>query len=365
MKSIKAEGPFIYVDTHTVLYYASCFSEIGNLVFAAGPTCSGWSYGGGILRFLNFFGFTPGSVGLLGHFFTYAIICTFIYYLYLTRQNILVQIALFSGFISPPIWLLMERANFDALMYLMVLISAILFIKKMEILSIFFILLSAVFKFYTLPLLILPFLLSTKFKTKFASILSLSIGLTLVILDLNRMTGKIVQAGYNHFGMKIIGNYLGKLGIHLNIYNSYFLATFLFLSCILFVFLAIRKKEFFVFKTQLFSEPSRTIFIYMSSTFLLCFVVGLNVDYRLIFYVVSAPFLISILKTKLKYIAFATFIVGCWLSYPSGIFQTIGDLALEIMASLILIVTFSTLFARNNYSNIPRFLNKFSFLKFK
>lgn len=343
---VNAQGPFIYVDTHTVLYYASCFSQIGNAVFAEGATCAGWTYGSGILRVLNFTGATQVHVNLIGHFFTYSIVFTFIYYLYLARAVKLAQIALFLGFISPPIWLIMERANFDTLIYLMVLVSAVLFIKNLETLSVSILLLSAMFKFYTLPLLVIPFLLSKKFSTKLSSALALFIGLCLILLDFSKMTGVIIQAGNNHFGMKIIGNYLGKIGINLNNYISYILGSFLFLICVVFFLHTLRKREPVVLQMQLFSEPINTIFIFMSSTFLLCFVVGLNVDYRLIFYIASAPYLMIVLRNNLRYIVFGIFLIGCWLCYPFGIFQTIGDLALELVAALQLIVTLYALFSR-------------------
>lgn len=353
---VNSQGPFVYVDTHTVLLYANCFSQIGNAVFAEGATCAGWTYGSGILRVLNFTGVTQENVNLIGHFFTYSIVFTFVYYLYLARNVKLAQIALFLGFTSPPIWLIMERANFDTLIYLMVFVSAILFIKNLETLSILILLLSATFKFYTLPLLVIPFLLSKKFNTKISSVLALITGLSFILLDLSKMTGVILQAGNNHFGMKIIGNYLGKVGISLNNYSSYFLGSFLFLICILFFFYVLRKREPVVLQMHLFSEPIKTIFIFMSSTFLLCFIVGLNVDYRLIFYIASAPYLMIVLRSSLRYIVFGIFIIGCWLCYPFGIFQTIGDLALELVAALQLIITLYALFLKKNRLNLSRIL---------
>ncbi len=348
---VNAQGPFIYVDTYTVLYYSSCFSQIGNAVFAEGTSCAGWTYGSGILRFLNFIGATEKHVDLIGHFFTYSIIITFVYYLYLARKIKIAQITLFLGFISPPIWLIMERANFDILIYLMVLVSAILFVNNFQILSVLLLLLSATFKFYTMPLLIIPFILSKKITIKLISIISLFAGITLIILDFNKMTREIIQAGNNHFGMKIIGNYLGKVGISLNNYYSYFLGSFLFLICIVLFVYTLRKSEPVILQMKLFSEPIKTIFIFMSSTFLLCFVVGLNVDYRLIFYIASAPYLMIVLRNNLRYIVFVLFTIGCWLCYPFGIFQTVGDLTLELVAALQLIVTLYALFLRKKSSS--------------
>ena len=136
MKFIKAQGPITYGDSNIVLSYASCFSRIGNEVFDAGTYCANWTYGSGILRFLNLIGATQNDTVFIGHIFTYLIVLTFVYYLYLARNFRFAQVILFLGLISPSVWLLMERANFDTLIYLMVFLSSILFLRNFEILSV-------------------------------------------------------------------------------------------------------------------------------------------------------------------------------------------------------------------------------------
>jgi hypothetical protein len=207
-------------------------------------------------------------------------------------------------------------------------------------------LLSALFKFYTLPLLIIPILLSKKLYVKVFGICALFLGTVVIIGDFKIMDGKIIQAGNNHFGMKIIGNYLGKVGIKLNIISAYFLGVILFLACVILVIFLLFKLERSLLHKELFSKQINTLFIFMSSTFLLCFIVGLSVDYKLIFYLVSAPFLIILIKTRLKLIVSAFFLVGAWLCYPSGIFQTLGDLALEFVAAFQIIILLLTLFPK-------------------
>jgi len=354
MKFIKAQGPISYVDSNTVLFYASCFSRIGNEVFDAGNYCAGWAYGSGILRFLNLIGVTQNNTILIGHIFTYLLVLTFVYYLYLARNFQFAQVVLFLGLISPSVWLLMERANFDALIYLMVFLSSILFLKNFEALSVFCLFLSATFKFYTLPLLIIPVILSKRIYIKLLGIGALFLGTIIIVSDFKLMTGKIVQAGNNHFGMKIIGNYLGKVDIKLNIFGAYFLGVFLFLGCILLFIFLLQKFEPILLQKQLLLEPVKSIYIFMSSTFLICFVVGLSVDYRLIFYLVSAPFLITLLKTGLRLIFSGFFLIGAWFCYPSGIFQTVGDLALELVAAFGIIILFLSLFAGKSDSKLNR-----------
>jgi len=351
IKLIKAQGPIIYVDSNTVLYYSSCFSRIGYKVFAAGADCANWGYGAGILRFLNLIGMTHNYTAFFGHFFTYSIILTFVYFLYLSRNFRFAQITMFMGLISPSVWLLMERANFDALIYLMIFLVSVLFAKGFEIMPIIIVFLSATFKFYTLPLLLIPILLSKRMFTKFLGILALFLGSIIIFYDFNLMNAKIVQAGNNHFGMKIIGNYLGKVGIKLNTISAYVLGAILLFTCILLIILLLSKIEPVLLRHELFPAQIKTFYIFMSSTFLLCFVFGLSVDYRLIFYLVSAPFLITLLKTRLRFLVSGCFLAGAWLCYPSEIFQTVGDLALEMIAAfqIVLIIFYIVHRKKNMY----------------
>ena len=81
----------------------------------------------------------------------------------------------------------------------------------------------------------------------------------------------------------------------------------------------------------------------------------LTLCYRLIFYLVSAPFLITLFKPTLRFIVSGLFLIGAWFCYPSEIFQTVGDLALEFVAALgIIILRFSLLPRKYNPNlNIP------------
>jgi len=346
IKYINSQGPIIYVDSYTVLYYTECFSRIGNQVFSAGVNCANWSYGSGLLNFLNLVGAVKVNTAIWGHFFTYSIVLTFVYFLYLIRGFKLAQVTMFMGLISPPIWLLMERANFDALIYLMIFFAVVLYTKSFEIIPIVVLLLSALFKFYTLPLLIIPILLSKKMYVKVFGMCALFLGTVAIIGDFKIMDGKIIQAGNNHFGMKIIGNYLGKIGISLNIISAYFLGAILLSTTIILVIFILSKREPLLLQRQLQPDLVRIYYIFMASTFLICFIAGLSVDYKLIFYIVSAPFLITMLKTSLRFAASGIFLIGVWLCYPSGIFQTVGDFALEIMAAFQIIILFFLFFTR-------------------
>lgn len=333
MTLLKAAGPMTYVDSHTVLFYSGCFSQIGVDVFAANSICPNWGYGSGVLRFLSFFGTTEKHTAFFGHFFTYSVVFTFVYLIYVSRGSIFTQVTLFMGLISPPVWLLMERANFDALIYLMIFSAAVLIGKGYEAMPIILIFVTATFKFYTLPLLLICVMICKKLSNKALGILTLVLGTIFAVLDLNLMSVKLIQAGNNHFGMKIIGNYLGKIGLGLNIFNAYLLGALLFTFCALLIYYLLSQYETTVLDNNLIPSKVKSLYLFMSSTHLICFIVGLSVDYRLIFFLVSAPILISLLTSRMRYFLTGFFLISAWFSYPVGIFQTIGDLALEIVSA--------------------------------
>jgi len=49
---------------------------------------------------------------------------------------------------------------------------------------------------------------------------------------------------------------------------------------------------------------------------------------------VSAPLLIGMFTSRIRYFLAGSFLISAWLSYPAGLFQTIGDLALEIVSGV-------------------------------
>jgi hypothetical protein len=346
IRLIRAQGPMTYVDTNTVIYYANCFSEIGSEVYAEGTFCSNWNYGSTVLKVVNFLSITSENTTFIGHFFTYSILATFVYLLHLIKAFKHAQIVMFFGFLSPSVWLLLERANFDSLIYLMVFLSALLFRKGFELTAIGLIVFTALFKFYTLPLLIILLFLTTKLHVKIINIIGFSLGTYIILGDFRLMGGMSMQAGNNHFGMKIIGNYLGKLGVKLGNIEVYFLGAVLFLAAIVFVILIISKKEPQLFQDTLFSEKIVYIYIFMSSIFLISFSVGLSVDYRLVFYLASAPILVTLLKSRISYLFSGSFLVGAWFCYPAGLFQPFGDLNLELIAGFQIVVLFITTFLK-------------------
>jgi hypothetical protein len=240
----------------------------------------------------------------------------------------------FLGFCSPPIWLLFERANFDLLIYLIVFMSALIYAKGKHLLSLLLLLVASISKFYVLPMLLILGLLTHKIKVRILSLIVFALGTFIVIRDFMKIEGNIVQAGNNHFGMKIIGNYLGKIGLHLEMHWAYLLGLILFLMCTKLLLKLDTRYKFIDWDNSVIPSLWHFPMLFLSLVHLICFVIGLSADYRLIFYITSAPYLLIFISGKAQTIFSIVFLISVWFVYQVGYYQTLGDLTLEIFTAL-------------------------------
>lgn len=334
MKSLNSQGAIIYADASTVLQYSRCFKNIGVSVFLNGEICSNWNNSASVLRLIGILNLQDISAQLIGKVFTYFSLLTFCILVYLTRRYLLAQVTIFLGLISPPVWLLLERGNIDTLMYLLVFLSTLIYAQGYRIFPITLISISSILKFYTLPLLVLTLIKSRGIYIKLFNLMAISVSSVIIVLDLRLLDrNNIIQAGNNHFGLKIIGNYLGKLGIEMDSAVQYLLSGFLFVVSIAIVYLVTLRVPF------INSNNSNLLilkFLHLFSCvlFISIYLIGLSVDYKLIFIFSTAPFLIIHTHRKFRYSVSLLFLVSVWFTYPTGFFQTIGDFALQMYMAI-------------------------------
>lgn len=229
-----------------------------------------------------------------------------------------------------------------------------MFYKDKIVISVFFIFLTALFKFYTLPILILVFYLTKKFRFKLFSLLILFMGAWLIVLDLLRIENLPHTAGYNHFGMRIIGNYLGKLGIDISTFKSNLLGGFLTCICAVLLIIFINTNNIKIYSFVPNETLNKCLFQFVSVVHSSCFIAGLSVDYRLIFFIIGLPFTIQANQTWLKSILIGAYGISLFLSYPAGNLQTIGDLSLGIMSTWLGIILLCSI---NFFDKKKKFLN--------
>jgi hypothetical protein len=133
------------------------------------------------------------------------------------------------------------------------------------------------------------------------------------------------------------------------IISAYLLGAILLTICVWLIYYLLSRYETTVLNTNLIPAKVRSLYLFMSSAHLICFIAGLSVDYRLIFFLVSAPILIELLTNRMRYFLAGFFLISAWLSYPAGILQTIGDLALEIVsATQIIFMIIYLIYAKKN-----------------
>jgi hypothetical protein len=321
-------------------------------------------YGSSLNHSLGFLGFTSQDTQWIGWVFIAIISALFAYINSLVFvTSWLPRIGVLLCVFSPPMMLLLERANFDVLIVLMVWMATIFGKKSGGFISVALVGVSALFKFYTLPLALL---LLTTVKSNFRRILSVSF-LTLVILkmaqDLTNIQTNIPRYVWNSFGNASLGLYLEQEGVPMNPLSQNFVGYFQ-LICIIFVIYKSRRINSFL-KTPLVDRDfimstKGRLQVFFIIVFLTCYFFGMNFDYRLIFLVV--PSLIEAIRlhseaSRYSWIIALTALIS-WSTLLAGNHQLFGDLArLQPLGDLcisLLVIYFGGLYLRSMRLWIPK-----------
>ena len=189
---------------------------------------------------------------------------------------------------SPPILLLLERANIDIILALLVIIASVGLSRGWWPLAILALFISAVFKFYTLPLLwFLFFVLESKWARIWA--LGAAVASTFIVgQDVLRVSSGVPDGGYVQFGFPVFVHYFERFGIQDSI--SVFQYTGLVAPLVIAAIVA-KSRMFSLLEFRLYSEPKASPLEILGTlsgiVFLACFFAGLNFDYRLVFLLIA------------------------------------------------------------------------------
>ena len=359
-------GPIRFWDANVVLTMSDCYLRVGLSVFNTfkGDTCTGYMYGSELLRTLSYLNIGVNNTYVIGWIFLtiLALIFGFLTSL-LNPPNFLTGFLISLIFISPPILLLVERGNFDSLIFILFFGAVISFKYWYSFPSFLIILLISTWKFYTLPLAALMLL---KIKNPYLRIPGYGLftfSLFQVLRDLQKIPNISVAEKSASFGSQIWGNYFNKLGLSMNTASSSILGMVILILCIVTLF--ILKTRFNtvadVFK-DFGSVQGFSILLFQSSFLILmsCYLAGMNYDYRLIFLcTTSVGFLLldgSLTRTRLSHnLVWILTIFSLWFSYNSGFLQPLGDFAILFLVCIFSIkfwkITFQDLFLASNVAN--------------
>ena len=330
----------IFDDTYQVLNSAKCYATIGRSIYDQ-VTCS-YLYGSPLLDFINLLGAHPENVYLVGKTFLLINLMIFTYLSVYSfnrfgTKRLLLCIIIF---ISPPFHYLIERGNFDTVIILLILIAAIFTFNGKFIFGSIVLGIAGIFKFYTLPVLFI-YLLIVKFsKGKLLKIqlVVAIISATLVLRDFVEIIGILGSGtgGYGGtFGLKSFALYANHLSKY---FNTSYVFIFTIMSFALVMFIMFFK---FNLSEPIFDELnsfSGVIQLLFGLQIIVCYLFTINNDYRLS---ILGIFLSALLMDSFKNSGIEKYILifgipSMWLSYPSWIFQVLGDLSLFATICLII-----------------------------
>jgi len=329
-----------FIDTSQVLAFGDCYRKIGLEVYSStSDPCTHYLYGRSLLQFLGWLHLGMWSTKFIGYLFM-LIISLILSRLYLWQSRVSFFVSLLI-FLSPPILLLVERGNFDILIVAALFMAGFFWEKELKLVSLILIFLVSLLKFYTAPLLLIFLFLACSRKIKVFSIVLFTISVPIIIRDIRITSGGYPHGSNTFFGMNIWVEYFQQfLNSPISPSVAKIVGASIFVVLTIFVYQLLHRKNLLSCLDYLQSAESDSLNVFRllsGVTFLLCFFVGMNFDYRLVFLVIVAGYAKLEKGATIQNVISGLVIMALWLSYPSGGLQPIGDAALEIIASLLLL----------------------------
>jgi hypothetical protein len=323
-----------FLDSWQVLTSSDCYRSIGLQVYELDNPCMIYAYGRPLLVPLAELHIGASQTSLFGIIFLIFVSATISIMIksldYPSSKKTLVAIIVA---LCPPVLLLVDRGNFDSLIVFMVLLAAWIHAKGNSITATLLIFLTATFKYYTAPLLLLMVLISKdKISKGVAALLSLVAALS-ILRDL-----KITQFTFTTTKPNLTFG-LGHEFLYMSNYNSLDWmekyrqvgGAVVVLICFGACFMWLRKKaiDLNVSRDKAFT---RNLYVFSTSVIVSCYFTGVSADYRLIFLLISGITLLSTVRISAGFDTVALHVICgiLWLTFPSGDFEIIGDALLSV-----------------------------------
>jgi hypothetical protein len=355
-------SPIKYRDTSWVLEDADCYREIGSKIYSlpSETGCPGYLYGRPLLEVLNFMHISQNDTLAFVYTLRALFALSFAFLIAKLSANLFAKFTL-TGLIlfSPGVQLMVYNSNIDLLIFAMVVFGTFAIQRGYITLGLFLVFLSGLFKFYTIPLLLLFILLLTKKRHKVLSLLVFLVATVSAALDLLLMQEPIPAGGYAQFGVTIFSKYLEQVGISLSAASTFIFSGLIFLATVLLVL-----SIFHSFKAEVkFREISeQPLFLVFASVFISCFLTGISYDTRLIYLTFAGYYFLLILPQGLARKAFMTFLaiaslLSCGIElgfisesdsgfHPLRGVQLVNDIAIEFLAAIFFVTLVFWFFKR-------------------
>jgi hypothetical protein len=345
-----------FIDLKSVLDSANNYKTLGDRIFEFNPDVpgSGYMYGSFLLRTLNFLQLNPTLNIFIGYVFIgLTIIMISIVVSGCQFKNKVIQTAFYVAVYAPFIWLLQERGNLDILIFFLLFIACFMLSKNYVMTFYLLVILTALLKFYTLPLIIIPWLYKFRVqrfrKPKIGLlVLLLSYSCLQIFIDLKRSPSFPAGAAA-FFGTLNYASWLDYFSAHFQLgiqVNSRLVQGVFVLITLLAGYMMAKSNIFGAYseaQAKLSQEGksnfSTILCASFSLLFLSCFLAGSNYDYRLLTLSVAGIIFLQYAKLSnfMNFIFYGLLMVAFWfsiLAISNAYLQFIGDLAVNCWASI-------------------------------
>jgi hypothetical protein len=315
-------GGHKYIDMKSVIRAADCYKSIGLDVYSVSNDCS-YQYGVFFLQTINVFHIEKLPLAYLGGVAIFLVLFFIFYLINLTKPgNIKKQMHIFFYSISPGLWLLFERGNFDWLIFVLVVLGGIFLSTSLGLIGFGIIAVSTLIKFYTFPLLIFTSLLVRGKTSRIISILVTILILPFIIWNVS-IVKSFPYSLYVSFGSPILVLWANFISLKLNLkfvfpdLLAHLIGIFLFVLFSSILVKNTRIKLFFSLNSvPIIKSRNSLLYLFFCVLYLSCYLAGTSYSYRLII-LVSILILCSKVNPELfgnnafQFLAYSSL----WLSY--------------------------------------------------
>jgi len=328
----------------------NCFQESGLKLFSIDlntfpslETCRNFNYGYFSLVSFGLFHFISTNATLWGilQILVFSLVISKSYFFKMERSNFVLSIL---AIFSPGIFLLQASGNMDIQIVILLLLSVFFLKNGNEKISLTLICITALFKFYTSPiLLILTFFVKRKSSKIYGVFLMITTAVTISYQMINTPIPPFPAGAQNKFGAMIFGNYARKAGVNITQGQGEILGITLILLVLGIIYYLFRKTK--STKNQISAYVSnqngfmQLNFLVLSGTSVICYFATLSVDYRLTFVALGGMALLQMDQVRIKYVSNLfpyVWLISLWISFPFSYLskyigldlQPIGDIAM-------------------------------------
>ena len=317
----------MFNDTRLVLASSDCARELGGgfLGENIAQSCT-YNYGYSLIKIFHLLNIGLRDANQVGFLlaFIYTLVISFFASL-LSPRSLKSKIFLFIILLSHPSIFLVERGNFDILMIFLISLFVVFWSMNLKYLSLFPLLLSALIKFYSLPIFVFMLLGRLKRSEKLITLIIFSVGVASVLPNILQIDGNFPRNCSAAFGNPVIFECAREVGILIPDRAQDILGLILLASAYLLL------KKFRLIPSQTFEDSlAAKLSLTLSIVFLACYFAFINVDYRLVFLLFPALYEIFVATkvAKVKYIMGVLLFGAVWFGDLSFGLQPLGDILL-------------------------------------